>query len=398
MSARGHLYICPVVNAMGPVRDPRHSDLLTTWEEVDRGVARVFDDGFRRRYPDSEGRPAVFSWFIISWSGFRSNPVHRDFGWFTIYDHYRQAWGERMRAYGDDIYWMYNHPPASGVGNEWGLDWLENAHYIEILMRFVAERRWFPGVTQVVTEKNDASHFLENFFPYDLSNRNSVDVDWYALNADGKPMHDVIDWRRATHQWDVFSPHPDDYQSRGWMRRKIGRLLDIKSIVCELKEFEIEKAFQHCLEGRDAMLSAYEHDFRDRAATIEERLLEPTFRIAKRYPEVRWTWRASLDAFNRMAAVEPSPPAVFSARLDRSGHLLLVADASIFGTAPFTFFRRDDDYRFMPSLRVGSSTWLIPRHALPPSFRLFVACNNAGGRSTIQHFEVDDLIRTAGRA
>jgi len=389
---RGTLYVCPIINAMGPVVDARHADLLDSWEVVDKALGQIFDPAYRRRYCDSAGEPMVFSWFFISWSGFRSNPVQRDFGWFNVFDHYRERWGDRMAQYGDQLYWMYNHPAASGVGNEWGLDWLENSHYLEILMRYVAERAYFPSVVQVVTEKNDTSHFLENFFPYDLGNRNSVDVNWNALNADGKPMFEVIDWRRATHQWEIYAPDAVDYQSRGAMKRRIGRLVDIKSIVHELKEYEIEKAFQLCLEGHDAMLSAYEHDFRDRAEVIHERMIEPIHRLSKKYPEVSWSYRNSLDAFNLMNAPGRGSAATFTTRVDRNGNVMLLADNPIFGTVPFTFLKNGDAYRLMPFLRVGENVWLVPSAALDPGATLYVACNSPSGRTTIQHFAVDAVL------
>lgn len=379
----GKLYLCPVINAMGPVTDHRHNDLLNSWAEVDRYLERLFSDEYRGLYRDSGGGGIVFSWFFISWSGFRTNPVKRDFGYFTIYDHYCKVWGDHISRFGDGIYWMYNHPPASGVGNEWGLDWLHNSQYLEILMRFVAERRYFPSVVEVVTEDNNTSHFLENFFPYDLGNRNSVDVDWDAVNADGKPMWKVINWKKATHDWEIYSPHEDDHQVKGSMKRKIGRLLDIKTIVYEFKEYEIERAFQMCLEGRDAMVSAYEHDFRDRADVIIDKLIEPISRIARKYPEIEWYYKNALDAFNLMNNQRDHRAVKIDVRLDRDGNLLILTEVKIFGM-PFTFFKKGESYSYVSPLRVGERAWLIYRTLLDPKSELYIACNSLAGRSTIK--------------
>jgi hypothetical protein len=388
----GNLYICPVINTMGPAIDPKHKDLLNSWNDVDTALGQIFDPTYRTQVKDSAGQGAIFSWFFVSWSGFRSNPVQRDLGYFTIYDHYRAKWGEAMRRYGDGMYWMYNHPAASGVGNEWGLDWFENAHYLEILMRFVDKRGYFPSVVEIVTEANDTSHFLENYFPFDLGNRNSVDVNWEAKNADGNPMWKVIDWRNATHEWTTYHPADDDYQWRGDMRRSIGRLLDIKTIVYEFKEYEFERAFHACLEGRDQMISAYEHDFRDRAGVIQEKFLAPLERIAQRYKEVNWYYKNSRDAFNLLQGRSDDLPATsFSLSRDRNGNLLIHADAPVFGTAPFTFFVKGETYRHVAPLRVGHTCWLIYQEGLPTDMELLVAANNPTGVANIARFSADSI-------
>jgi len=388
----GKLYVCPIINTMGPVVDSRHADLLNTWADVDQGCDKIFSEDYRSRYPDSDGRGAVFSWFVISWSGFRSNPVQRDFGYFNVLDHYVERYAEKMRRHGDDIYWMYNHPPASGVGNEWGMDWGQNAQYLEILMRFVAERSWFPSVVQVPTEAQHTSHFLENFFPFDLSNRNAVDIQWDAKNADGKTMAQVIDWRRAPHNWDAYRPSAGDYQVAGQMKRHVGRLLDIQSIVYVLDEQEIEKAFQRCLEGHDVMLSAYEHDFRDRADVIEKRLLEPVHRLARRYPEVNWSYANSLHAFQRITGQSDFETPSFQVVREGHGNLLVSGQGDVFGYAPFTFFvSPGGDYHYSAPLKVGDNKWLIYRNAVVPDGRLFIAALSPSGRQAVQSFSVDEI-------
>ncbi len=384
----GNLYICPVINAMGPVIDPKHDDLLGSWDDIDALMQTIFSPEYRHKYPDSAGNPAIFSWFFISWSGFKSNPVQRKMGWFDIYDYYKNRWGEQMAQYGDDLYWMYNHPAASGVGNEWGMDWLHNSHYLEILMRYIDQRDYFPSVVEVVTEKDDTSHFLENYFPYDLGNRNSIDVQWKAKNADGKTMAEVIDWQRATHNWETYSPDKSDYQSKGNMSRQIGRLLDIKSIVYEFKEYEIEKAIHHCLEGHDAMISAYEHDFRHRAEVIQQRFLEPVSRISKDYPQLKWYYQNSLNGFNLMNHRQLGPSVAFSLSQDANNNWLLQADAEIFGNTPFCFFKTDETYCHINPLRVGQHAWLISGALSKGQRQLVVACNTTSGKATIERFDL----------
>lgn len=392
----GTLYLCPIINTMGPVVDSRHSDLLSSWTEVDKCCDELFSSEYRNKYLDSGGNPIKFSWFVISWSGFTSNPVQRDFGYFNIYDHYQKRYSRQMNKYGDGVYWMYNHPPASGVGNEWGMDWVQNAQYLEILMRFIAERDWYPSVVEFPTEAQDASHFLENFFPFDLSNRNAVDIQWEAKNADGKTMAQVIDWRRATHNWEIYHPSASDYQVPGDMRRYVGRLLDIQSIVYVLEEKEIEKAFQRCLEGHDVVVSAYEHDFRDRGSVIHQRLIEPVSRLAEQYPEVPWLYKNSLEGFQLVSGQTAPLPPSFDVSLDGHGNLLICSENDVFGYAPFTFFANNGKYCFVNPLRAGFNKWLIYRNQIIFDGHLFVAAHSPSGQSNIQRFDISTLVCDEG--
>ncbi len=50
-----------------------------------------------------------------------------------------------MSRYGDEQCWHYHHPPASGIGNEWGLDWTRLREYEQIVSRQILEREWFPS-------------------------------------------------------------------------------------------------------------------------------------------------------------------------------------------------------------------------------------------------------------
>jgi len=70
-----------------------------------------------------------------------------------------------------------------------------------------------------------------------------------------------------------------------------------------------EKAFQRCLKGADVMLIAYEHDFRDRADVIWQRWREFLSRLSRKYAEVSWFYRNSLEVFQcaplRQADTDP---------------------------------------------------------------------------------------------
>ena len=387
MSA-GTLYVVPVVNAMGPVTDPRHADLLNTWADVDRAVAKLFVEDYRRRHLDSSGSAVILSWFFVDWTGFTSNPVGRDFGEFTVYDHYRRAFGPLLDRFGDALYWMYNHPAASGVGNEWGLDWLQNTHYLDILSRYVIERGYFPPVVEVPTEKNDASHWLEQWFPFDFGNRNCADLDLGAREADGKASGAVIDWQGAPDDWSEYRPDPSDYRRPGNMRRTIFRLLDIRTRIYQLKESEIERAFERCRSGRSTVLAAYEHDFRDRADVIEELLLAPVARLAARYHDVQWRYATARDAAR--AVVGRVATNITLAAASDGKVVRITATTPPFGPTPFACVLDSSTgrYEHRPLAAVGDRVWQLDQASLPEQGILGLAAVDESGAVDVRRYRL----------
>jgi len=383
----GTLFVAPVINAMGPVTDPKHNDLLNTWHDVDHCVSKLFQKDYRERYSDSSGHGAAFSFFFISWSGFNSNPVHRDFGYFSIYDHYKRVFGAQMESYGDQLYWMYNHPHESGIGNVWGLDWLQNTHSFDILNRFIIERDYFPSVVQIPTEKNDTSHWIENWFPFDVGNRNCSGLNLKAWQPGGQITGEVIDWRNAPDDWSEFHPSFESYQEPGSMKRIILRMLDIKTIVYELKEHEIEKAFKRCMNGRSTVLCAYEHDFRDRAETIMERLIEPVARLSRRYPQVDWQFANILCAAKGVLGYEDHVAPRFCG-IFYGGALRIRSSKRLFGPMPYVAVKdlQTEEYRHLPVANIGENVWELDRHFLPPSCIVGIAASDPFGNVAVTKY------------
>jgi hypothetical protein len=387
----GTLYVVPVLNSMGPVVDARHSDLLESWDAVDAAMAAAFTPEWRRRFPDSRGNGIALSYFCISWSGFKSNPVQRDFGWHTIFDHYKARFGADMAQWGDGLYWMYNHPPASGVGNEWGLDWLHNSHYFNILNHFVIDRGFFPSCVEVPTERNDTSHVLEDWIPFDYGNRNSVANRLDSVNADGKLTGVVIDWRNAPHDWSHYHPSHDNYQLRGRMMRTVFRIVDIKSIVHVIDEVEIERAFLRCLEGHDTVLCAYEHDFRDRYQTIMDLLIEPVHRLHRRYHDVDLVYANARDAAKAVLRLEDATPPELELQRHDEG-LRVTASKPLFGAGPYVAVldTRSKQYFHLPLARLGERTWRLPDIPLPSDAIVGLAAHDRSGNVAVGRWRVRD--------
>lgn len=378
---------------MGPVTDPKHSDLLNDWNSVNAAFKKACEDGYRFRYLDDAQQALKFSLFCVSWSGFKTNPVQRDFGWHTIFDNYQNLLQTHFPQWKDELYWMYNHPPASGVGNEWGLDWLHNTHYLNILNRMIIDRNHFPNCVEIPTERNDSSHFLEQYIPFDFSNRNSAKNNLASINADGKTSGEVLGWQQSPTDWSHYHPHPDNYQLAGNMRRSIFRIVDIQSIVHCLEDSDIEAALTRAQSGQDTILCAYEHDFRDRYEVIMQRMIEPTFRLRKKFPEVNIFFETAASAARKVLG-HLLEPAELNLQLHmQNDELRLSSQQPIFGQPYACQYKSDvDQYLHIPLVQIGKTAWQFPKLIDLKDGVIGVGINDQHGFSHVKRWKVDSKV------
>lgn len=388
------LFVTPILNTMGPVTDPRHSDLLDSWDIVDLNTKKYFEDKFRKSLIDSHGNEVVISWFPVSWSGFSTNPVNRDFGWFTIYDHMLLKWREDLKKSKDGIFWMYNHPDKEGVGNAWGLDWSHNCHYLNILNRMIIDKNFFPGAIEIPTADTNSVNFVENFFPFELSNRNSPSINWDNIEADGKKTREVLQWADAPSNWIPYTPDLSNHQIKGNAKHFIFRLLDIKTRIMSFPEEEIRSAFESCREGHDVIIAGYEHDFRDRCDVVREMFLEPINRISKEYSDVE-----IINTDFQTAAIECTQPNSQNTRPKfsiefKKDYLFIYADCKLFNQSPYVAIKNldTDEYFNLNPLQSGHLSWGIQSAALPLNFIIGIGAFADQGRQNIGRFKVSEKL------
>jgi hypothetical protein len=269
----------------GPCTDEENPDLLGTWDLVDRAVDKLFDEGFRRRYPDRGGGWLRFGWFFLTWTGFTTNPRNRAFGYHVARDHYLERWSDRIAALGDEECWHYHHPPRSGVANEWGLDWTLGDEHDRILSRQLLERDWWPVCFRAGGTIMDpvSSRWVDSWFPFDYSSRAPLMVPG------------LVDWSPGVREWTLYHPDPEDFRRPGAGRRRMARCLDLATNLHSLDEADVEQAFALAAAGEPAILAVFDHDYRD----ISDRL--DGFRalvhvVAARHPDVAWRYAAPVAA------------------------------------------------------------------------------------------------------
>lgn len=320
------VYIVFCMDTEGPAVDARRTDLLDSWDRVDAAMDKLFAPEFRRRLPDSSGGGFKIGWFFLTWTGFRTNPVGRDLGYHKVRDHYLARWGDAIRAFGDEACWHYHHPAARGVGNEWGLDWSLGDEYAQIMSRQILERDWFPSCYRAGGTIMDAvsSRWVDAWFPFDYSNRAPL-----ALPG-------LVDWSRGVAEWDVHHPSPERFDRPGAGRRRMARCLDLDTTVYRIGDTDIQEAFARAAAGQPAILSCFDHDYRD----IADRVMAFRERVraaAARYLGVPWSYASPGEAIRQYLG-RPAPPLRLEAMVDEAG-VAVWSGAPIFQSIPWLAVR-----------------------------------------------------------
>lgn len=308
----------------GPCNDPSQSDLLSTWEEVDTAMDKLFDIKFRCKYPDSSGGTFKIGWFFLTWTGFVTNPRGRDFGYHKVRDHYLARWGHLMKKYSDEQCWHYHHPNENGIGNIWGTDWSVCKEYEKIISRQIIEREWFPVCYRSGGTFMDSvsSKWVDAWFPIDYSNRAPLKVNG------------LVDWSDGEEEWKLYRPDLENFQKPGNGNRHMARCMDLNTWIYKLDEGEIEKAFIRADSGQPAILACFDHDYRDIVSTIDN-MRETLNRIAKRYPDVSWNYAGPVKAIqNYFQYQEPKNKLCLSAKMN-GNKLSITSSIPIFQRIPW---------------------------------------------------------------
>ena len=84
-------------------------EFFDNWADILASLGELTADEFRRSQADSKGGPYRFSWFLLDFTGFRTNPKKKVTAYHDTYDRLRSLPTEL-----DGFYWHYHAPPARG--------------------------------------------------------------------------------------------------------------------------------------------------------------------------------------------------------------------------------------------------------------------------------------------
>ncbi|SVB01959.1 uncharacterized protein METZ01_LOCUS154813 [marine metagenome] len=281
---KSKVYITFCMDTEGPCDDPGNDELLKNWESVDFAMAKLFDKNFRSLYKDSSGNDFKVGWFFLTWTGFKTNPRGRDFGYHKVRDHYRGEWGGLIDKYGDEECWHYHHPPKSGIGNEWSTNWSSSCEYQNIISKQIIEREWFPVCFRAggTIMDSELSKWVDKWFPFDYSNRAPLKFN-------------EMDWSDGLTDWQPYQPDPIEFKRKGNGKRYMTRCMDLKTGLFTISEKDIIQAFKEASLKGSSILSVFDHDYRDIENRIKE-FLHTVNLVAHSFPEVAWEYASPSEA------------------------------------------------------------------------------------------------------
>lgn len=361
---------------------PARLAYLSTWAEVEAMVAAVADPAFRAAHADPAGNPYAFSWFVIDVVGYRDNPRRKATGWHAVWDQYRRLLAGRSAP--DAIGWHFHTVPIGGHALEYNACWTNTAWHEQALARRLLERESFPALWRAggVIQRNDQSHWLDRFIPFDYSN-------WAQRNAPCGGPGELSDWRGAPLDWAGYHPHRDDYRRPGEMRRTVFRCLDVDTPACRLTRDDVREAFARVRDGRTAVLAFTNHDRRDLRPDIAraEALVRE---VSAEFPEVPWRWSNARDAARDSLGVADAPAPQFALAWER-GVLRISADRELFGPEPFFAVAEEGDRVYRDELTIEGERQWAWRPTRPRLLRaVAVGAANAAGRTGVARMAVSE--------
>jgi hypothetical protein len=325
-------------------------EFLDNWDDILASLAELTADSFRLAHADSFGGPYRFNWFVMDFTGFRTNPKCRVAAYHDTWDNIAS-----LPVEPDGREWHYHVPPASGIGDEWSDTWLSSNECNVVLARRLLERGAFPAAFRAggTIEDEAASRWLEEAIPIDFSNRASERSEptdnLYSFN-----------WHGAPEIWGSYHPALGNLLRPGSLRRFVYRSIDLRSRYNELTQEHVDACFREVYESGEArVLSYFSHDNRDmRPETYHVAQLLQT---AAERTGVPWRSCTAVDAHRRYHGLAPQP-LTLELTTDAEG-FVLTTDAQPFQRIPFV----------AAELASGRFVRLFPRPVAATTWRLRVA-------------------------
>jgi hypothetical protein len=271
-------------------------EFFDNWDDILGSLAELTAPAFRTTHADSFGGPYRFNWFVMDFTGFRTNPKHRVAEYHDTWDRISSLPVEL-----DGLYWHYHVPPASGVGDEWSDTWLTSNECNTVLARRLLERGALPAAFRAggTIEDEAASRWLEQTIPIDFSNRAS------ERSVPGADL-DHFNWYGAPERWGSYHPALGNPMREGSLRRFVYRSIDLRSRYNELTQEHVDACFREAaVSGEPRVLSYFSHDNRDmRAETYD---VAELLRRAEERSGARWRSCTAVEAHRRHHGLEPEP-------------------------------------------------------------------------------------------
>lgn len=381
----GKVYVVICIDAEGPISDKKKPEIINNWSTTKELIKKITKKKYRNLFLDSAGKGLIYSWFILTLTGFKKNPFKRPLKYHQTFDFYTKNFNKNFKKFGDEIYWHYHQPSKSKIANVWCKDWSVSQEYFNILNRLVCDKKFFPSCFRAGgrIEDDDLSNWIEEFIPFDYSNC-SGDINWQRIESDGKKLIEVCDWSKSPTAWKGYHPSKENYQSHGDQKRYVFRTLDLKSPVYSIKDNDIKEAFQLAESGSDAVLSIFEHDRRFNVVDNISFFCNKVLKIKKLFPKVDWFYSNAKDAAVKSTKQNINNAPKFFIKKTDEARITISTNDNIFGSRPYVCLKdKNNDYFEVPLNIIGLNKWVTPSLKIFKNFILSVVANNISGNSKV---------------
>lgn len=331
--------------------DPKRLNYLINWKDVSKMVKKITSSKFRKRTQKISKSSLKYSWFIIDNIGFKSNPRKKALGFNSVFNKYEKILDKYSKK-NDCIGWHFHSIHPSGNPLIYNTSWTSNDLHEKALCMRLIEKKNFPNLFRAgaVIERNDISQWLENFIPFDFSNRSRI--------LKKNKIEHLNDWAGAPSDWSPYNPSFYDYKSKGSMNRTIFRTLDIDTNSNVINEKEIHSAFKRS-EKNKTILSVSTHDRRD----IEPELtffLKKLEKVSKKYPKVKIEFTTAENAARKVLKINGNKnrKKILYSKITDKKYLDIKTNFDLFGNIPFLAIKEKNNliYRDNP-IKIKKNYW-----------------------------------------
>lgn len=325
---------------------PQVRDWLGSWTEVLDNVRHCMTARYRSQLVDDRGRGLVFNWFINDWIGFEHNPRRKAIGINRVFSEYWNLFADSRAD--NPIYFHHHARPFSSATHHPCRNWTNDNSHVLKLSANLLEFGHFPACVRTPIMAPDIHLFLEQYFPFDLSNT--------SVSSDGQP--DIVgrrwtDWHGAPDDWSLYRPDIRDYRRPGSSERAIGRCVQLGSRYGNLDRDELIKGFEKARAGEDVLVGCHAHDHSPVGKFAP--YFELVNDVRREYPDVEFRNATAVEGFRAALGIADEAPPRLSLRLEGNS-LFIECDKDLFGSQPwFCFKTRDNRYLW------DNLDWLEPR-------------------------------------
>ena len=386
----GEIPLNGIEEAVQKVVDPGINDRIDNWDGIIRNLSYSKSEKVRKRLLDDDGNPVIFNWYICDWVDFTNNPRRKTIGLNGIFSNYYDFFGLNDPL--NPLYFHHHGIPYSGFSNHPCKNWSNTNSHIKKLSATLLDYGHFSASVRTPIMAPDINNFLDQHFPFDLSNT-SADTD----DQPDVENRRFSDWIEAPDDWSIYSPDYLNYKKPGSMKRHIGRCLQLGSRYGNLTSEEIKKAFIKAERGEHVLMSGHMHDWKHITGIF------PYFDLInetrKNFPSVKYVNSTAVDAFHHALDIKATSPVTFKVELS-DNIFICKSDNNIFGPQPWFCLKLKSGEHYWDNMdRFGDTHWqyifdglTVPLEAVE---RIGIAANDFSGNTTCELFNLhnNNLLR-----